>query len=633
MNVPPKREDEEAATEDGLQAAVAGPPWDLSSEYPAADSAEIEGDLSDLSRLLDELEALNPVLEAALPEVPTLAVDEAAETLDAARAIYKLAEKADLLVRNPSEFASCLLSVDANDEEAQVLQGRLQACQKRFEELAEPLSQFVDLIPDVVLELYLSDDAVRPSEFIARHSRERRHERLSVAEEKLVSGLAQDGIHAWGRLYDQISGTLQCELGEDGAPRTMGLAEASGLLEKSDPAQRQSAWRAINLAWESQAESCAAALNAIAGWRLEMVRKRSHTREVHFLDGPVHDNRISRSTLDTLISVAEEASSLARRAARAMGRAYGGDRIGPWDNRAPAPRLGSGEAPMSFGDGVGLIAEAFAGVDAEMGAFVHKMVDERWIEGTVSPHKRPGAYCTGFAKSRTPRVYMTYTGSPSDVMTLAHELGHGYHSWVMRDLPRCQRRYGMSLAETASTFGEATVRDALLGQASSRQSRLDIQWEEMAALTSFLLNIPARFSFEKELYQRREERPLLPAELGSLMSQAWERWYGDSLSEPDPWFWATKLHFYISELSFYNFPYLFGYLFSTGVYLRRELYGDEFHSRYVALLRDTGRMTAEEVARRHLDVDLSVPDFWRDAVARLEPRVAAFEDLMEECRQ
>ena len=114
------------------------------------------------------------------------------------------------------------------------------------------------------------------------------------------------------------------------------------------------------------------------------------------------------------------------------------------------------------------------------------------------------------------------------------------------------------------------------------------------------------------------------------MSEAWTEWYGDAISEPDPMFWASKLHFFISGISFYNFPYLFGYLFSLGVYASREKFGDEFFPRYQALLRDTGRMTAEALAAKHLEVDLTRPEFWCDTLEALEPRVDAFAQVMSE---
>ena len=203
----------------------------------------------------------------------------------------------------------------------------------------------------------------------------------------------------------------------------------------------------------------------------------------------------------------------------------------------------------------------------------------------------------------------------------------------MRDLPDSQRSYGMSLAETASIFGETLVRDALLAQSTSKQQKLDIQWAEMRAITAFLLNIPSRFEFEYQFYEARKERPLRPQELKTLSNDAWHAWYGDALAEPDPMCWASKLHFSLSGLSFYNFPYLFGYLFSLGVYAQRDAMGDDFYSRYAALLRDTGRMSAEDVAQKHLGVSLEEPEFWRNTIESLRHRVDAFEQLLNEIAQ
>ena len=463
-----------------------------------------------------------------------------------------------------------------------------------------------------------------------RHGRKRRHENLTLAEESLVNGLSQDGIHAWGRLYDQLGGSLSCDVQVGNEVQTMGLAQASGLLGDADDEQRRQAWLAINQAWQQHEESCAASINAIAGWRLEMCQQRSRQQNVHFLDAPVHMNRISRATLDALLEAAAEARPLAQRAAKLQARAYGKAGFGPWDLRAPAPQLSQQDEPITFEQAVDVIADAYADVDGEMGDFVRMMVERRWVEGTVGPNKQPGAYCTGFTKSRTPRVYMTFTGGQSDIITLAHELGHAFHSWAMRDLPPSQTSYGMSLAETASTFGEMLVRDALLANSQSLQQRLDIMWEEIGAFTAFLLNIPTRYEFEKRFYEQRAQRPQRPNELKEMMSEAWQVWYGDSLAEPDPMFWASKLHFYISGLSFYNFPYLFGYLFSLGVYARRDQAGEQFFDQYVALLRDTGRMTAEDLAQKHLGVRLDEPQFWRDTIQSLAPRIDAFEALLDE---
>ena len=609
---------------------VQGVPWDLSSEYESADCPAIDADLNSASELMDQMTQYNLVLLPLIEEADGLGVEEATAGIEAAREIHRISEDVRSLIGNPDSYADCRMSVDSHDEAAQVLSGRLQSYQKRYTELSQPLSQFLDLVSVKIIEDYLNHELTRSARFVVEHARKRRDFNLSLGEENLVSGLAQDGIHAWGRLYDQLAGTLTCDVLVGNESQSMGLAETSGLLQDPDDRTRENAWRSINESWNAQVESCAAAINAIAGWRLELGRRRSSKSPVHFLDSPAHMNRISHATLEAVLSVAEESIPLARRAALLQAKAYGKDRYDPWDQRSPAPSTGGEDRSIPYTEALELIANAYSSVDPTMGEFVEMMAKRKWIEGTVGPRKRPGAYCTGFPKSRTPRVYMTYTGGASDVITLAHELGHAFHSWTMKDLPDSQRSYGMSLAETASTFGETIVRDALLERAETPSQELAIAWEEMGALVSFILNIPTRFEFEKNFYEARQDRPLLPDELKELMSQAWKKWYGESLSEPDPLFWANKLHFFISGLSFYNFPYLFGYLFSLGVYAKRLSFGDEFFPRYEGLLLDTGRMTAEDLAAKHLDVDLTRPDFWRETVAMLKPRVNHFEKLVND---
>ena len=604
-----------------------GESWDLASEYPAPDCAEVDEDLAEIDTLLKARNRVATVLRSLLEGADSLDVDSAGPGIEAAREAFVLGESAERLLSDIETYAECRLSVNSSDEAAQALMGRLQAYLKRNDEIAEPLWQFLDRVPDAVAEAFLDDAQTAPARFVVEHARKRRRERLSLEQETLASSLAQDGLHAWGRLYDQLSGTLTCEIPANGGTRNVGLAEASGLLLKPDDGLRESAWRAINAAWDQHVESCSAAINAIAGWRLEMCDRRG----THFLDAPLHMNRIERATLDTILGVAQEAMPLARRAARLQAKAYGKARYGPWDQRAPAPAGGEREsAPIPYPEAVDIIATSYGSIDPRMGEFVRMMSSSRWIEGTVGGRKRPGAYCTRFKKSRSPRVYMTYTGGASDVITLAHELGHAFHAWVMRELPDCQHGYGMSIAETASTFGETVVRNALLERADTPAAELDIVWQEAEALIAFVLNIPTRFEFERNFYEARAARPQRPDELKETMSAAWNKWYGDSLAEPDPLFWANKLHFYISGLSFYNFPYLFGYLFSLGVYARREAAGAEFFPRYEALLQDTGRTTAEELAYKHLDADLTQPAFWRDTIRMLESRIDYFETLVEQ---
>ena len=222
-----------------MSASVAGPAWDLSAEYQSVDDEQIGADLTALDTLLDQVRELNPLLSEATPD------DEA---VAAAQQIARHQEAAGKLLSNVSTFANCILSVDSQHEGAQKLNGSLQQYRKRFGDLFEPLSQFIDDASDAVIDAYLSDPQVAPSAFMVHHGRERRHENLSLAEESLVNGLSQDGIHAWGNLYDQLSGTLECEVLVGNEVEKMGVAQANSLLMSEDDSQRRAAWTAIRSA-------------------------------------------------------------------------------------------------------------------------------------------------------------------------------------------------------------------------------------------------------------------------------------------------------------------------------------------------------------------------------------------------
>ena len=266
-----------------------------------------------------------------------------------------------------------------------------------------------------------------------------------------------------------------------------------------------------------------------------------------------------------------------------------------------------------------------------MGDFVQMMADNNWIEGSLGPTKSPGAYCTNFAKSRTPRVYMCYSGTLANIQTLAHELGHAFHSWVMKDMAYEETFYPMTLAESASIFGETILQDELEQASKDKWQRLESNWQEVSSAAAILLNIMARFDFEHEVYQKRRTSVFSPEDYKTMMAKAWENNYGDAVESMDSMLWASKLHFYLSGISFYNFPYIFGYLFSLGIYAQKDNLGENFYSTYINLLKDSGRMTAEEVAKKHLTQDLTDTKFWDESLKIVEQKLQKFEASVEEC--
>lgn len=606
---------------------IAGPAWDLSSEYGSLDAPSVEEDLQRAIGLIERVEALGKQISPLVPRAEQLTEVETKQAVAWAQEAAKQREAAEVLLWNVSTFVNCELSCDAKNEKGKKLLSRVQPLSARLAGAASPFSLYLQHASDAAAEAYLAAPHTKAERFALMQERHLKVFSLSLKEEELAIELSVNGPTAWGTLYDNLSGSIAVDLGD----RQVGLAEASSLSQSEDAAVRQHAFRGIARAWEAHEESAAAILNALAGWRLDLYRRRSHTKPMHFLESPLHSSRIKRETLDAMMTAVAEARPSAQKGLKLQAKALGKDKLDPWDLFVPCPAklVGDSWTKPDFARAVSMIAESFGRVDPSMGDFVRMMADRQWIEGRVGPTKRPGAYCTGFPKSRTPRVYMTYTGGMREFKTLAHELGHALHSWVMKDLPLVETHYPMTLAETASIFGETVVNGAML-EVASPGAKLNVLWSQVREAEGFLLNIPARFEFEKQFYEKRQSSQLSAGDLKVLMGDAWRASYGDTLTEVDPMFWANKLHFSIAELSFYNFPYTFGYLFALGVYAQRAKLGDKFYPAYVALLRDTGRMTAEEVARRHLGADLTKPDFWRESVNMAGASVSKFEQALKE---
>ncbi|MGO2318042.1 MAG: M3 family oligoendopeptidase [Vibrio toranzoniae] len=593
------------------------PSWDLSIAYRDLDDAKIEQDIELIQQCIELLYQHVEIRHVILAMQNAIQTSEAAGTL----------------LSTINTFANCHASVDATHTEAKALLGRVA---KLNSEMSQAFSPYEDTLIhaepefiDAVLEHESVD--VAGQRFAIESSRKLSSSRLSVVEEQLLAAMKVDGRDAWGRLYDNLTGSLKLSLKVQGEEEALGFSQAVSLLYGSEFEKQEPAWRAVQSAMKTHEESFASILNALAGWRLTENKKRSKISDVHFLDPSLHGSRIVPETLDTMMSVAKANRNVGQKAGLLMARVHGLDEMKPWNHLAAMPPLGDSESTLySFDEAIEVIKTAFDEVNPEMAEFVGLMVENGWIDAAPAANKRLGAYCTKFAATRTPLVFMTWGGSRSNLMTLAHELGHAFHNWVMRDMPLCKTRYPMTLAETASIFAENIVRDHLLQQAQTRNEKLEMLWEELSSSLALMVNIPVRFEFEKAFYEQREKGELTAKQLCDLMETTWKEWYGDAMTEADPYFWASKLHFSISQVSFYNYPYLFGYLFSKGVYAQRDAKGEQFYEDYVSLLRDTGSMMAEEVVQKHLGMDLTQADFWQQSIDMVKVQIDEFERLLNQ---
>jgi oligoendopeptidase F len=226
---------------------------------------------------------------------------------------------------------------------------------------------------------------------------------------------------------------------------------------------------------------------------------------------------------------------------------------------------------------------------------------------------------------------MTYTNSADSMSTLAHELGHAYHSWVLRDEPVFLADYPMNLAETASTFAEAVLNEQRLQRAKTDYEKLSLLEGLLGDAVAFLMNIHARFLFENAFHLERAKEELTSKRLSELMEAAQKEAYLGALADGgwNPRFWASKLHFYITGLPFYNFPYTFGYLLSLGVYAVGHETGPSFPGQYRKLLMATGCQDAEDAVQSTLGFDLRGPEFWTKSLSIIANRVQQFRQLTD----
>lgn len=590
--------------------------WDLTPYFPAFNGPEMRRFKETLERDIAALRA-----EAAGLEPLNKETIKAWETI--------LLRCEDVLSRlwHISSYVGCLAAADARNEAYAQEEAALSRLEAEASKLRVELLRAVKEAPDEVFKAFRKRSSLDGAGYYLDRLREESRRTMSTEKEVLAADLGVDGIMAWGRLYDTLSGRLEFEMVyPDGRRERIPMSQRRSLMEHPDRRVRKAAFDGGNAAWATVETVAAAAINAISGTRLTL---NKHRGVDHFLDIALFQAAISRKTLDAMFEAIFSEIDIARRILRFRAQTMGTKGVAWYDLAAPLD-LPDQEA-VSWEQGKAMVHAAFSAAYPGLGAFLQSAYDRRWIDWTPRPGKRPGAFCTGSPIIRESRVFMTFNQAMGDVLTLAHEMGHAFHSHVMRDLRMFARSYPMTLAESASTFGEMALVKGLLDDPSvSDATKAMLLNMETGHAAVYLLDIPVRFEFEKAMYEERTAGEIPVSRLKALMTETQRRVFGDVLEEggEDPYFWASKLHFYITGVTFYNFPYTFGFLLSRGLFALFTREGADFLPRYEAFLRLTGSDTAENVVRRSIGRDLESPGFWVEAIRSLEEPQRRLEAIL-----
>jgi pepF/M3 family oligoendopeptidase len=581
------------------------PSWNLESLFIGG----VEGDA--FARARTEAEAALAALDGL--ELPPLEHDPGAWV-----AILRQFLSIELDIQQIQAFAGCVWSTDAGSTEARLAEGACRELYGRWQTALVAVDASLDAASDATFAAFIErPDATEMAPWL-RNRRALRHLRLDPPRQRLMRQLNREALHGWGGLYTQLSGRLTATVETPAGPTTLGVAQLNGLLSSPDEPTRRAAHEAGQRAWGEVTDLCATALTHITGAR------QTHLDEVQAdeLEPTLTRNRLTRATLEAMLEAVQRARPTIVRYLHAKARLLNKPQLDWWDMSAPLPVTAG--ASVRWSDAVAQVDSAFRAFDPSMADFARRAVDSGWVEAEARGNKRQGAYCTGLPHAGESRVFMTWGGTQRTAMTLAHELGHAWHNEVLLGQPPARRKITSATAETASTFAEALYRDAAIEAAPSAEIRRVMIDQQLLAGANMLMNLPARFEFERELYTLRRRGQLDPAELCEVMVQCQRVAHGDALQSWNPTFWASKLHYYISGFSFYNWPYTFGYLFSSAVHARAVAEGPAFAPSVRALLADMGHATTEDVVRNTLGEDITDVAFWTRATAPLLAKIEEF---------
>lgn len=498
----------------------------------------------------------------------------------------------------------------------------LKASQKA-QMLASQMSPFSTAFENYVAEVnpavYQSDPKLQPFKYYLDRLKSSAKYLLSSAEEQLLSELASTSGSAWSRLQGVLTSTLMIEVDGKSKP----LSDVRNMAYHPDQNVRKAAFEAELKAYERVDEAVAASLNSIKGEVNLLTAKRGFSSP---LSQATYQSRMEESTLDVLISAMKahrpKFQAYLKRKAKLLGHPQC-----PWfDLFAP---LGESQTTFNEAEAIDYVEKQFRSFSDELGDLARRAYQEKWIDFPPKKGKRGGAFCSNLHPINASRILLNFEGSFSNVITLAHELGHAYHGEQIFKEDILNASYTMPVAETASTLCETIVKRAAIDDAKGAEKIFLLEQSIMGS-TQVIIDILSRFIFESTVFQERRQGPLSVERLKTVMREAQLEAYGDAL-DPDqlhPYMWINKPHYYSAGLSFYNFPYAFGLLFAKGIYAQYVEKGASFVPKVNELLRKTGQMSVEDVAAL-IGIDVKDEAFWHASLNVIEAEIDQFLTLTE----
>ena len=581
--------------------------WDLNDLYKGFDDT-YQKDLDTFAQKLDAYKALVKN-DAHLSDLALL------------EAYLRFQEDTETLVHNLYAFASLTSATDVTNQEALSYMAKLQ---KLFSSVTKENVLMTRFIKDLDLNALAKESAlVNQYLYVLTLEQKSASHLLSEAEEVLYSKMRQIASSQWQQLQGVLTANLNVQMGD----QTITLSEVRNLAYDNSQKVRKQAYEAELKSYEPIADAVAMSLSNIKREVVEMNQLRGYESA---LEKTLESSHMEKKTLDAMIeammSYRPHFANYLKEKAVYLGHENG---LPFYDLFAPIGKLSKS---YTFEEAQTTVLDAFYGFSSRLGDFAKRAFDNHWIDAFPKKGKRGGAFCSNQPQIKQSRFLLNFTGSLSDVSTLAHELGHGYHGDVISNEAPLNWSYPMPLAETASIFCETIVMNKLYAGLNTDEERLSVLEISLQGDTQVIIDILSRYMFENKLFEHAG-MPISKDQMKSFMLDAQKQAYQDGLDENylHPYMWLNKGHYYSAGLNYYNFPYAFGLLFGKGLYALYEQNPEAFLKNYENLLALTGKASVEDAAKS-MGIDVTDKAFWMTSLEAVKKDIDKVIDLMHKTK-
>lgn len=576
--------------------------WSLDILYKGLDDEKYKEDFRKLENLIENIESFSKSLGNSQEEEKLLITG------------IEYMEELEVLGGFLGSYLSLRQSVNTSD--SQVV-NELNKLEKMYSEISKPLAVIKKWIAGIKdIDKYMEKHPkIKSYEFFINNIKEEAKHLLSDDVEEVIAKLNISAGSAWSNMQGYLTSILEV----DYRGKTITIPEVRNLAYSEDASVRKDAYEAELKAYEKIKDAISFSLNNIKTQVNTICDLRGYKSP---LDQTLEQSYMKRETLEAMLSAIREYLPVFHKYLKHKAKLLGHENGLPWyDLFAP---MGECSSKFTVPQAREYLVSHFKGFSDDLAHMVERAFEEEWIDFFPRKGKVGGAFCSNLTFVKQSRILTNFSGSLSDVITLAHELGHAYHGLHIEDHLPLNTDYSMPVAETASTFNESLIMEAAISQTSGKEKMALIE-SQLQDLTQIICDIYSRYLFETEVFERSKSGFLFPNELNDIMLRSQKIAYGDGLDHNylHPYMWVVKGHYYSESLSFYNFPYAFGGLFARGLYEKYKKEGEAFVEKYKALLNATTVSTVEEAARE-AEINLEDKEFWRSSLKAVEALVEEF---------